>query len=298
MGEKIFKNINSKYKGIVYIIISSFCFALMSMFVRLSGDLPSIQKSFFRNLVAFIVAFIMLLKNRERVKINGESLKYLILRASFGTIGILCNFYAVDRLLLSDANMLNKLSPFFAIVFSYLILKEKITLFQGSAVTIAFIGSLFVIKPSFVNMNFVPSLIGLCGGSAAGLAYTLVRKLGELGVKGVFIVFFFSGFSCLVTLPFLIFDYHIMTFKQIVFLLLAGIAATGGQFFITSAYCYAPAKEISVFDYSQILFSAILGFIVFDQTPDILSFVGYTIIISVAILMYFNNVKGLFKNRG
>lgn len=297
MGERIFKSVNSKYKGIIYIIISSLCFALMSMFVRLSGDLPSIQKSFFRNLVAFIVASIMLIKNGEKLKIKGESLKYLILRATFGTIGILCNFYAVDKLLLSDANMLNKLSPFFAIIFSYLILKEKITLFQGSAVSIAFIGSLFVIKPSFVNMNFVPSLIGLCGGIAAGLAYTLVRKLGELGVKGVFIVFFFSGFSCFVTLPFLIFDYHIMSTSQIIFLLLAGISATGGQFFITYAYCHAPAKEISVFDYSQILFSAILGFIVFNQTPDILSFIGYTIIISIAVLMYLNNVKGLFKNK-
>ncbi len=67
----------------------------------------------------------------------------MILRATFGTVGILCNFYAVDHLVLSDASMLNKMSPFFVIIFSFLLLKEKMTPAQALAVTGAFIGSLF-----------------------------------------------------------------------------------------------------------------------------------------------------------
>lgn len=123
----------------------------------------------------------------------------------------------------------------------------------------------------------------------AGAAYTAVRWLGIRGEKGPYIVFFFSGFSCLVTLPFLLFDFHVMTWQQWLVLLGAGLAAAGGQFSITAAYKFAPAKEISVYDYSQIIFSALLGFILFSQLPDIWSFIGYVIICGVGVAMFIYN---------
>ena len=112
-------------------------------------------------------------------------------------------------------------------------------------------------------------------------------------MKGPFIVFFFSAFSCTVTLPYLIFNYHPMSGVQLLYLLLAGLSATGGQFTITAAYIYAPAREISVYDYSQIIFSSLLGFFVFGQTPDIWSFIGYVLIVLMAVLMFFYNRKHL-----
>ena len=278
-----------RYKGIICIIISAFCFALMSFFVRMAGDLPPIQKSFFRNFVAAIFAGIILMKNGVSFHCKKENLGYMLGRSICGTIGILCNFYAVDHLVLADASMLNKMSPFFAVIFSYFLLKEKITVPQGLFVIGAFVGSLFVIKPTFSNMDLLPSLIGLCGGIGAGAAYTMVRKLGERGEKGPFIVFFFSTFSCVVTLPWLLFDYHPMSLAQIGILLFAGLSAAGGQFSITAAYCYAPAREISVYDYSQIIFSAGLGFFFFEQIPDLLSWIGYAVICLMAVAMFLYN---------
>ena len=260
------------------------------MFVRMAGDIPSIQKSFFRNFVAAIFACIILLKERVPFRCRKENLKYMLLRSVFGTFGILCNFYAVDHLVLADASMLNKMSPFFAVLFSFLILKERVTLPQAWCVAGAFLGSMFVVKPTLTNMEFIPSVIGLAGGICAGAAYTMVRKLGENGEKGPFIVFFFSTFSCAVTLPWLIFDYHPMTAVQTGILLLAGLSAAGGQFSITAAYCHAPAREISVYDYSQIIFSAFLGFLVFGQMPDALSWLGYGIICAMAVLMFLYNL--------
>lgn len=213
----------------------------------------------------------------------------MLLRSVFGTLGILCNFYAVDHLVLADASMLNKMSPFFAVLFSFLILNEKVKVPQALMVAGAFAGSMFVVKPTLTNMDLVPSMIGLLGGIGAGAAYTMVRKLGENGEKGPFIVFFFSTFSCLFTLPWLIFDYHPMSLSQTAILLMAGIAAAGGQFAITAAYCHAPAREISVYDYSQIIFSAGLGFVIFGQVPDAFSWLGYGIICTMAVLMFLYN---------
>ncbi len=287
---------NQKYKGVIYIMLAALCFALMNTFVRLSGDLPSIQKSFFRNLVALVFAAIILKKNKSGFLHDKKNLGLLIVRSICGTIGILCNFYAVDHLVLADASMLNKMSPFFAIVFSYFFLKEKVNFVQLFSVIGAFIGCLFIIKPSFGNLGSLPALVGLIGGVGAGAAYTAVRRLGQCGEKGPFIVFFFSVFSCLVTLPYLVIGYEPMTFIQISMLLLAGLAAAGGQFAITAAYCYAPAKEISVYDYSQVLFSAILGFFLFNQVPDKYSVLGYILICGMAIFMFLYNtgkLKGL-----
>lgn len=286
-----------KYKGIVCIIVSAFCFALMNLFVRLSGDLPSIQKSFFRNLVAFFFALAVMKKNHIGFSGKKSNLLPLILRSAFGTAGILGNFYAVDHLVLADASMLNKMSPFFAIVFSAFILKEKVRPFQAFAVGGAFLGSLLIIKPTVAGMEMFPAILGFLGGMGAGAAYTMVRYLSERGEKGPLIVCFFSGFSCLVTLPFLIFGYHPMSGQQLVILLLAGLSAAGGQFAITAAYSYAPAREISIYDYSQIIFSAGFGYLVFGQIPDVLSWLGYLVICSMAVAMFFYNKPSCARHR-
>lgn len=277
-----------KNLGILYIMCAAFCFALMNLFVRLSGDLPVMQKSLFRNLVAAGIALAMIVKEREKIQFRTEqasaakNIGFLLVRAGAGTIGILCNFYAVGTLNIADASMLNKLSPFFAIIFSIFVLKERPKRKEWLAVIVAFLGALFVVKPSF-HMESIPALIGLCGGLFAGLAYTFVRKLGQNGVKGNLIVFFFSTFSCLVVLPGVILQYKPMTGQQLLFLLLAGLAAAGGQFSITAAYTKAPAKEISVFDYTQVIFAALLSLVVLGEWPDVYSFIGYAIIIGTAV---------------
>lgn len=281
---------SKRNKGIACIVFSAFFFALMNTFVKLSGDLPSIQKSFFRNFVALIFAFIVLLRTKDGFKTKKKNLPVLLIRATCGTLGILGNFYAIDHLnSIADASMLNKLSPFFAVIFSALFLKENLKSYQVISIFIAFFGSLFIIKPTGDFTDMIPSLCGVFGAVGAGIAYTAVRYLSQNGEKGAFIVFFFSSFSCVVTLPFLIFDFHSMTLQQIIFLILAGLSAAGGQFTITAAYSYAPAKEISVFDYTQIIFASLLGIIVFNVFPDIFSIVGYVIICSVSIFMFFKN---------
>ena len=286
--------IPKKTKGILCILAAAFFFALQAVFVRLAGDLPSMQKSFFRNVVALFFALFLLLRSEGKFRWDRRQLPVYLARAVFGTVGVFCNYYAIDHLLLSDASMLNKLSPFFAILFSFLFLHEKVKPLQALGVLTAFLGALFIIKPggSF-GTDWFPAVVGMLGGLAAGAAYTAVRVLGQRGERGAFIVFFFSAFSCLASLPFLLFDYHPMTLYQLAMLLLAGLSAAGGQFSITAAYTHAPAREISVYDYTQVIFSALLGFFLFDQMPDGWSILGYVIICGVSVLLFFYNNGGL-----
>lgn len=264
----------------------------MSVFIKLAGDLPSTEKAFFRNIFAFAIAIFIMKKQKVEFKIGKENILPLILRASLGTIGMVFNFYAIDHMAIADANMLNKLSPFFTIIFSYIILKEEVHTFQWLAIVFAMIGSLFIIKPSFANTAMLPAVVGFCGAICAGAAYSMLRLLGNRNVNRSFIVMFFSGFSSVITLPLMLLNYVPMTLHQWMYMLLVALAATGGQFGLTYGYFYAPAKEISIYDYSQIIFAAILGWIIFNQVPDGYSFIGYAIILSMAVLMFlYNNGK-------
>ncbi|NRT71584.1 DMT family transporter [Clostridium beijerinckii] len=280
-------NLSNRKKGIIFITASAFGFAMMSAFVKISGDLPSFQKTFFRNIVSLMVAFALISKHRGNFFGQKNNQKTLLLRSIFGTLGILFNFYSIDKLVLSDANMLNKLSPFFVIIFSGIFLKEKVNIKQIIAIIIAFIGTLFIIRPS-LNLEIMPAIAGILGGVTAAAAYTCVRALSGKEHPET-IVFYFSFISSVITFPLMIIYYENMNIMQLIYLLLAGIFASLGQFGITLAYKYAPAKEISIFDYTNIIFSAIISLCLFGILPDYMSFIGYIIIFSASLYMFLYN---------
>ena len=270
--------------GVLFILGAAASFACMNLFVNLAGDLPVMQKVFFRNALTAVVVFFLLLFSRKKFRIESkESLLWLFLRSAAGFIGIIFNFYAIDHLnSISDASILNKLSPFFAILFSALLLKEKPSIPEIIFILLAFAGAVCVAEPRF-DMSVLPALSGFLGGACAGFAYTCVRVLSVKGERGLMTVFFFSAFSTVVSLPFFIAGFVPMTAMQWLWLLLAGVAATAGQFFITAAYRLSPAREIAVFDYAQVLFAALLGFFFLSQTPKVMSLIGYAVILSAAV---------------
>ena len=286
------KTTANRKKGILFILSAAFFFSLMTVFVRLSGDVPTMQKAFFRNIVAAFLAAFILKRSGEKFYIPRTSLMDMFLRCSVGTMGILCNFWAVDHMRIADANILNKLSPFFAILMSIFILKERPNRVEWLSVLLAFIGAAFVAKPGAGIASF-PALVAILGGFTAGTAYTYVRKLGLSGVKGPVIVFSFSVFSTLILLPNILLNYHPMSVKQFVFLVLAGCSAAIAQLSVTAAYQNAPARDISVFDYSQVVYAAMFGFLLWGEIPDAWSFLGYAIIIGTAFGKWYWMTKKL-----
>lgn len=270
-------------------LISSIGFAVMTLFVKLSGDLPAIQKTFFRNVISAVIAFAFVIYHKESLFGKRENQLVLLGRSIFGTLGIIFLFYAIDHLVLSDADMLNKMSPFLVIIFSAIFLKEKVLPFQMATIGAAFIGMLFIVKPSF-SIDFVPYLVGILSAIFAAAAYTLLRVLGNRE-KYYTVVFYFSFFSTIVLLPFLIWFYEPMTGKQLTYLLLAGFFATIGQFGITLAYKYAPARDISIFTYSTVIFTTILSYTFFAEGPDLYSGIGYVIILSAMTYMFFRGKR-------
>ncbi len=278
---------SNRNKGIILLLLSAFGFSMMGAFIKLSGDVPTVQKTLFRNAISMVIAFGFVKYYGASLFGKKDSQKFLLLRSSLGAVGILLNFYAIDHLVLSDADMLNKMSPFLTIIFAALFLKEKTRLFQVISIIIAFAGTLFIIKPTF-SSEIIPYIAGFLSAVFAAGAYTVLRVLGR---KEQFytVVFYFSFFTTVILLPFVIAFYEPMSWQQWVYLLLAGIFATVGQFGITIAYKYAPAKEISIFFYSTVVYSALISIALFGQIPDVLSIIGYLTIFSASLYMFMKN---------
>ncbi|MBX8992819.1 MULTISPECIES: DMT family transporter [Staphylococcus] len=275
---------NPKVKGIIAILISAIGFSFMSVFFRLAGDLPVFQKSLARNLVAMFIPLFFLYKYKQPLFGKLSSQPLLIARSALGLTGVLFNIYAIDHMILSDADTLMKLNPFWTILLSLFFLREKIFKYQIIAMIVAIAGMLFVVKPEF-SSAMIPSLIGLMSGIFAASAYTCVRALSTREAPYT-IVFYFSFFSIIVLIPFTIFTYEPMSWLQMLYLLGAGLSAAVGQIGITLAYSFAPAKDISIFTYASIIFTALFGFILFGESPDFYAMLGYVIIIGASYYMF------------
>ena len=281
---------NDRTKGIACIITSAFGFALMALFVRLcddfGGPVSSFQKSLFRNLIAFFIAAAVFVRSRRSAgtafRPSALPLRAWLLllgRSASGILGIFGNFYALSVIPIGEAMTLNKTAPFFAVLFSWLFLKEKAGVRKLFGLVIAFTGAMLVMKPGFQGAATFATVCALTGGLGAGIAYTCVRELGILKVEGSFIVLFFSAFSTLASLPFMLGGIDPMTPAQILIMLGAGCGAAIGQFGITAAYRFAPPNEIAVYDYTNVIFTSLFGFLFFAQTPDLLSVAGFILIV-------------------
>jgi drug/metabolite transporter (DMT)-like permease len=280
---------SNKTKAVFCMLISALGFTFMSVTVKYVTGIPLFEKVFFRNLISLGVAFFMLKKSSAPMFGRRENQLALLARSSFGLAGVVLNFYAIANLTLADSSMLGKLSPIFVTIMACIFLKEKIDNKQILSIIVTFLGALLVIKPEF-SLEMLPSLAGILSAAASGVAYTLLRYLKDKESPDT-IIFYFSLISVVFTAPFALAEYVQPTFIQLGLLLATGVFASVGQFGITYAYKYAKATEVSIYNYSAIVFGIILGFIFFGEIPDTLSLLGGAIIIAVAFYIFKHNQK-------
>lgn len=280
--------LDNKTKGIFFMLISSLGFSFMAVSIKYVSDIPLFEKIFFRNLVSLFVALWGMRHMKSFSVLLGQkgNRMYLLGRSVAGLLGVITNFYAIAHLPLANANILNKLSPFVVLFLSAYFLKEKIRKIQIAGFFISFFGVMLIIKPT-LDFDILPSLSALASAVCAGTAYTFVRTLGNRKENPSTIVFVFSLISVLGIFPFMMLNYVQPTLKEFLILLSIGVFATFGQFGLTYAYKYSKASEVSIYTYSSIIFTVILGFLFFGEVPDMLTVIGGLIVIAVAIKLYF-----------
>ncbi|MGL4991400.1 MAG: DMT family transporter [Sarcina sp.] len=279
----------NKRKGIVYMLIFALSLSIMTAFLKIAGPIPVAEKTVYRNSIAAVFAFFYIaikhgFKDKSIFFGSRKNILGLSLRTIFGIVGITLNLYALQYLLISNATMLQDLSIFFVVIFSYIFLKEKIKLYQVILICIAFVGVIFVINPTSVKFVLMPSLAAIIGAAMNGGDSVTMRYLGNK-CEPVTLVFFYNFISSIILLPFMIVFYKPLSMHTTIYLILAGLFYIIVEFSLINAYKYAPARDIALFRYTDVIFAAILGFLIFGKLPSIINIIGYCIILITAIIL-------------
>lgn len=287
---KSWQNTKPLTKGIITILISALGFALMALFMRFAQGVPLAEKAIFRNLITAFVSGYVVYKTKVPFCGKKQNRLILIIRSICGLLGILFGIYIIDHLVLSDVDMMGKLTTFFLIILSAIILKERPSVKQWLLCALAFAGCLLIIKPSF-SSSFYPYFIGVLSAVFTAGAYLCLRILGDAkhSESPNTIVFFFSSFSVLVLLPFVIFNFQPLSLENLFYLIMSGLSATLAQFSVTLAFKYASAKEISIYSYASVIFAGLFDYLIFNRLADNLSLIGYVIIFISGFLMHLVN---------
>lgn len=274
---------NNHSKAALLMILSSLSFAAMQVLIAKSaGRIPLFEQLFFRNLLAAGVALVSVRKNGQNPFGKRENRKLLILRSLTGYLGMVCLFYATARAAQGDVAVINKMSPFIVTLLSVIFLREKISRRQIFALVLAFSGGVWVSNPTFRSSLF-PIFVAFLSALFSGVAYTAVGALKGREQPSV-VVFFFSAFSTLLTALFMLADFVVPTVWEQGMLVGIGICALCGQITLTHAYALADASEVSIFNYSGILFSMLLGYLFLGQKVEQSSAIGAGLVILAGIL--------------
>ncbi len=279
---------SNKLKGSLCMIASALAFAFMQAFIALtSGEIPLFEQLLFRNLFASGMSFYTIYKLKICPWGKKENRKLLSLRAFFGFLGMIAMFYASGNGSQGDVAILNKMSPFFVTILAVVYLKEKINKYQIISLFVAFSGAFIVCNPE-MNTNIMPLVAAFICAVFSGVAYTCVGALKGRENPAV-TIFFFSFTSTIVTIPLAAADFVIPSFTNLIYLCLIGVSAALGQLYLTYAYTYSSASEVSIYNYSGIIFSMILGLIFFGQGIAMNSFIGAVLVIVAGLIVFFGN---------
>lgn len=274
---------SKRVKASLLMLVSAMCFSAMQIVIARSADrIPLFEQLFFRNLFAAAVAFVEVRHEKQCPfgKVSNRNL--LMLRSAAGYLGMVCLFYASAHAAQGDVAVMNKLSPFLVTLLAVVFLCEKITLRQMAALMFAMAGAVTVSNPSFHSELF-PIFVAFLSALFSGIAYTAVGAL-KGRERPCVVVFFFSFFSTVLTAVLMLPNFVVPSAGETGMLVMIGVFALGGQMTLTHSYAMANASEVSVFNYSGILFSIIFGFFFLGQRIKASSVAGAALVILAGLI--------------
>ena len=259
------------------VLVSSLAFAGMAALIKhLSVNMPTEMTVFFRNLFGLIALSPLLL--RGKVPLKTSNLRWHIDRAIFGVAAMYCFFYALGKLPLADAVLLNYTAPIFTPLIALLWLHERVPNTVRWGVAVGFVGVVLILKPGHVLFSSA-TLVGLASGVFAAFAMTSIRRMAHTEPT-LRIVLYFAVVATGVSAVPLLWAWQNITWSELVPLAALGVLASIGQLFLTKAYTLAPAARVGALTYATVVIAAVLGWIFWGEVLDIFS-VGGALLVGV-----------------
>lgn len=259
-------------------------FATMSALVKVAAagvSLPEIV--FFRTLPAAVGLFVL-------ARIRGQSIRsdnsrLLALRCCVGIAGTFVSFYAVSHLPLATATTLEYTTPLFMLAYIVTVMRGRVTPQMAFAMVGGFIGVVVLLRPTVQSGQTLAFAAGLSSGILAGLAYSLLRKLGDAGESTSRIVLWYSISANVVAAALIPFSPPSQYDGETV-VALAGLGVVGllAQIGLTRAFGSGPTTLLASLQYSTVAFAAIYGVLLWGDTLSFTSLFGLSLIVLSGIV--------------
>ncbi|QVL46508.1 MAG: EamA family transporter [Methylophilaceae bacterium] len=265
-------------------LLAALGFAIMGALVKAgSVKFSSAELVFYRSLFGFLMIFTFI--RIKHLPVKTPHLNKQLARALIGFIALLMFFYAISHLPLATAITLNYTSPLFLAVFMPFMLHEQPKKTLYLAILISFIGIALLFKPSLAREDLFASIVGLCSGIGAGLAYLHVKQLGNLYEPDWRTVFYFTLTSTIGAGIWMLFDrISSITWQDLPVLLGLAVSATVAQLALTRAYRTGKTLSVANLSYTTVVFSSLFGILFWGEHLSITECLAIGLIIVGGVL--------------
>jgi drug/metabolite transporter (DMT)-like permease len=276
--------------GGMLVLASALLFAGVGAIVKIAAaDLPIEVVVFFRNSMAMVFFLPWLMTRQRDLSLRTGCLHLHLLRSAAGLGAMYCFFIAVKMMRLADAMLLSYTLPIFIPIIEWFWLKEPVSRQTKMAVIVGFIGIALILKPG--SGLFQPAgLAGLASGLLAALAMVGIRRM-TLSEPVARIVFYFTTVGTLVSSVPLAWAWETPGGHLLWALCAMGILAILAQMCLTKGYSLAPAGQVGPFTYGNVVFAALLGWLIWGETMDGLTLVGAVLTCSAGIIATYRSER-------
>ena len=273
-------------------LLATFLFATMNVFVKLVPNIPAVEVVFFRSLISFVISATIL--KYKSIPLLGTHHKYLILRGLAGAVALILYFITLQKIPLASAVTIQFLSPIFTTILGIFLVGERVLKWQWLFFVLAFVG-VVIIQGFDPRVSPIYFLLGIVSAFAAGLAYNFIRKL-NIREHPLVIVMYFP----LITLP-LTGIYCLFIWVQPVgiewlYLLCIGVLTQGAQYLMTKAYQAEEISKVASLKYFAIIYALSYGYIIFGETFDLWALLGMILVIFAVVMNVYYKYKVSSKN--
>lgn len=280
-------------RGSLLALLAFFCMAIFGILTKVALEEGSfIWVSF----IAYLVGSSALLPyviTQGKDFLKSSRLPMLISRAVIGTLASFLYTISIRYIPIVNGTLLFNTAPLFIPLIVFFFLKGKISRSVWIAVVIGFLGIVMIIKPTAAIFTQPGNLIGLASGVSLAIAYLLTKLLTDTDPR-IRIIFYYLGIGTLIQIPLLFFS-DLPSSESCFYAALSGLALVIAQIFLVTAYKYAEASEVGVYQYASVVFVGFFGWWLWDTVPSLWDLFGIILVTVAGIVVIRSNNKTPLK---
>ncbi len=264
-------------RGAFLVSAGSLTLVVMATLVKYLGSrIPSIEILFFRSLIGFFFVLPLFIRNPLE-PLRTQRFGMHLVRGATGAVGNACFFWTITHLLLADAMALQFSRPLFMIPLALIFLGEMAGLRRSIIALVGFAGILLYARP--FTSGFEPgAFVGALGALFGGFVVICIKRLQTTEPTRV-IMFYYAFWNAAFALIPALWFWVTPTVPELALLTVVGFLGISGQTMITHGLSQGDATVLVPLDYSRIIYSAVLGYLLFGELPGLWSFAGMALIV-------------------